>query len=271
MLQRSHEELEIRVAQRTEELAKAKEEAEVANLAKNNFLCSMSHELRTPLNHILGFAQLLEMRNFGELNEKQAKYVRRILDGGQQLLSLINDVLDFSQADLGKMELHLSKVNIKGLLENSLATIREKDLRENLFFYLVVPQELEGVEIAADEHKLKQIMFNLLSNAVKFTPDSGTISVEAEQQDTNLIINVTDSGIGIAPEEQEKIFLNFYQIQGGLRDKTPGVGLGLSITKRLIELHGGKIWVQSDGKGQGSQFSFSLPLTINNQQSTINN
>jgi signal transduction histidine kinase len=266
-LQRSHDELEMRVEERTAELAKAKEAAEaarraaeVANLAKNNFLSSVSHELRTPLNSILGFAQLLEAQIPGALNEKQYEQVNRILTSGHRLLDLITDVLDLSQVDFGKLELKLKDVRVKHLLEGSLAVIRERDLREELELTTSIPREFDDLQIQADEVRLKQIMFNLLTNAVKFTPGSGAIVVKAELHENECIISVIDSGIGIAVEEQENIFANFYQIQGGLVNKTRGVGLGLPITKRLVELHGGKIWVESEGEGKGSCFSFSLPL-----------
>jgi signal transduction histidine kinase len=261
-LQRSHDELEMRVEERTAELAKAKEAAEVANLSKNNFLSSVSHELRTPLNSILGFAQLLEAQLPGPLNEKQYEQVTRILTSGHRLLDLVTDVLDLSQVDLGKLQLKLKEVRLKQVLEGSLAVIRERDLREGLDLTTSIPQEFDGLKILADEVRLKQIMFNLLTNAVKFTPGSGTIIVKAELQEDQCLVSVLDSGIGIAAEEQENIFTNFYQIQGGLVDKTRGVGLGLPITKRLVELHGGKIWVESEGVGQGSCFSFSLPIRL---------
>jgi signal transduction histidine kinase len=280
-LQHSHAELEERVKERTWELVEAKELAleakeaaleaqhtaeaaqrtsEVADLAKTNFLYSMSHELRTPLNSVLGFAQLLANQSFGMLNSKQMQYVQRILNSGHHLLELINDVLDLSQIELGKMHLTPGKVELKSLLENSIKNIREKDLRETLSITLHFPQEVERIRLVADSQKLKQILFQLLSNAVKFTPADGAIEIDVEQQQESLIINVSDTGIGIDPEDQEQIFSNFYQNRGGLRDKTPGTGLGLPLARRLVELHGGQLWVSSEGKGKGSRFSFSLPL-----------
>lgn len=259
-LQRSHDELETRVRERTAELAEAKEVAEVANLAKNNFLSSVSHELRTPLNTILGFAQLLEAQIPGPLNAKQEEQVRRILTGGHQLLALIKDVLDLSQVDLGKLCLNRKEVRIKHLLESSVLAIRERDLRDDLILTVALSPECQPLEIMADEVRLKQVMFNLLTNAVKFTPGPGTIVVAANVRDKQCVISVTDSGIGIAAEELERIFENFYQVKGGLVDKTRGVGLGLPIAKRLIELHGGRIWVESAGAEQGSCISFTLPL-----------
>lgn len=242
-----------------EELLRAKEAAEFANLAKTNFLHSVSHELRTPLNHILGFAQLLAGPNRGTLNSRQMKDVNIIINSGTHLLALIDDILMLSQLDLGKNELHLKAIPLKLLLENSLHHIREKDLKRKLILTLKLSSVLETATLLGDYQKLKQILFQLLSNAVKFTPDGGTILLEAERNGADLVISVTDTGIGIAPEHQEKIFTPFYQIQGGLVGKTPGTGLGLPIVRRLVELHGGKIWVSSAGVGTGSRFSFSVP------------
>ena len=279
-LQRSHDELEMRVKERTWELVEAKEAAleakelaleaqhtaEVADRAKTNFLYSMSHELRTPLNSVLGFAQLLANQNFGPLNSKQMQYVQRILTSGHHLLELINDVLDLSQIELGKMQLTPEKIDLKNLLENSIKNIREKDLRETLSITLHLPKELEQFKLVADSQKLKQILFQLLSNAVKFTPEAGSIEIAVEQQQEILLISVSDTGIGIAPDDQEHIFSNFYQIKGGLKNKTPGTGLGLPIARRLVELHGGELWVSSEGKGKGSRFNFSLPLHAQSQE-----
>ena len=259
-LNEAKNDLEIRVEKRTADLAKAKEEAEVANLAKNNFLASVSHELRTPLHHILGFSQILQGKDKLDLAGKQAGYTNNIINAGNHLLSLIDDILDLSQVDLGKMELRLSRLSLKELLEKSLTPIREKDLKTGLSVTLDFPKEIENITVVVDEPKLKQIMFNLLSNAVKFTADDGEIRVAVEKQGENIIIHVSDTGIGILPEYQDSIFTNFFQVQDGVRGKTPGVGLGLPISRRMVELHGGKMWVNSSGTNQGSQFSFSIPV-----------
>jgi len=243
-----------------EELRKAKEAAETANQAKSDFLSSMSHELRTPLNAVIGFSELLQEKYFGDLNDKQAEYVNHISESGKHLLSLINDLLDISKAEAGKMELELSSVNIKDLVEHSLIIIKEKALRHGINLALHFPDELKDLEFAADARKLKQIMFNLLSNAAKFTPDGGSIAVDGRKEAEKIIISVTDSGIGVAPEDQEKIFEPFYQVRGSLKDKTPGTGLGLPLARQFIELHGGRIWIESEGENKGSRFSFALPI-----------
>jgi len=275
-------ELEERVKQRTKEIRVINEELVQANQAKSDFLASMSHELRTPLNAVIGFSEMLRDQYFGELNEKQAEYVKDILDSGKHLLSLINDILDLSKVESGKMELEVSQVNIKSLLEGSLILIKEKAYKHGISLDLQVPESLSDLEIQADERKLKQVMFNLLSNAAKFTPDGGEIRVKADlieefrnlgiqgfdnssiPQSLNPLIqiSVADSGIGISPEDQEKIFEEFHQVRSSYTDKTPGTGLGLSLVKRLVELHGGRVWVESEGEGKGSRFSFTLPVKI---------
>ena len=298
-------ELERRVEERTREIQTINKDLEHANQAKSDFLASMSHELRTPLNAIIGFSEVLQDRYFGELNEKQSEYINDILGSGKHLLSLINDILDLSKIEAGKMEMELSRVKIRDLLENSLVMIKEKAYKHGISLDLQIPDELSDLEITADERMLKQIMFNLLSNAAKFTPDSGEIRVtadltrdegrrtrdegretmgegretmgegretrdvapiesgsEASGRPSSIVISVADSGIGIGPEDQEKIFGEFYQVKGGMTGKTPGTGLGLPLTRRLVEMHGGRIWVESEGEGKGSRFSFTLPLGL---------
>jgi len=264
-LQVANKELEREIFERKKveyELRAAKEAAEVASHTKSDFLAGMSHELRTPLNAIIGFSEVLRDQYFGNLNEKQADYVNDILESGRHLLSLINDILDLSKVEAGKVELEQSKVNINKLLENSLIMVKEKCMKLGINLNMNIAQDLEDLEITADELRLKQVMFNLLSNAAKFTPDGGAITLEGERKGEELIISVKDTGIGIAPEDQEKIFEEFYQLKGGLAGKTPGSGLGLSLVKSHVEMHGGRISVESEGQGKGSRFSFALPIDV---------
>jgi len=253
-------ELEEKVEERTKQFEEAAQAAEVANKAKSGFLASMSHELRTPLNAIIGFSQVLQEQYFGKLNRKQAEYITDILESGKHLLSLINDILDLSKIEAGKLELELSKVKIKDLLEDSLIMIKEKALVHGIKLDFHTSGDLEDLEITADTRRIKQVMFNLLSNAAKFTPDGGVIKVEGKKDDKEVIISVSDTGIGIAPEEHGKIFGEFYQARNTPVDKTPGTGLGLPVTKSIVEMHGGRIWVESEGEGKGSRFTFTLPI-----------
>lgn len=238
--------------------------AEAASRAKSDFVASMSHELRTPLNAVIGFAQVLASRHFGALTSKQDAYVRYIVEGGRHLLDLINDILDLSKVEAGKMTLDLVPIVIADLIADSLIMIREKCLTHRIDLFLDIDPVLKGVDIQADARKVKQILYNLLSNAAKFTPAGGTIRVRAVRifrgPSPWVEVAITDSGIGIKPEFQSKIFDPFYQIHGGIDSKTPGTGLGLTLTRQLIILHGGELTVESAGENQGCCATFRLPF-----------
>ena len=253
--------LEVKVKERTKQLEVTAVEANSANKAKSEFLASMSHELRTPLNAISGFAQVLQQQYAGQLDEKQAKYVSNILESSKHLLSLISDILDLSKIEAGKDELVLSNIKIKELLEGSLVMVKDNATKHRIKLELQIPSDVTGLEIEVDERKVKQIVFNLLSNAVKFTPDGGSITVECIKEEKELIIRISDNGIGLTPEQQKKLFERFYQVSGGITAKTPGTGLGLSLARHMTEMHGGRIWVESGGLSKGSCFSFTLPLS----------
>lgn len=244
--------------QTEEELKKAKDAADIANRTKSGFLANMSHELRTPLNAIIGFSELLRDESFGPLNDRQKEYVTDIWQSGKHPLSLINDILDLSKVEAGKMELELGEFDVKKVLESSISMIKEKAMRHNISIVRDIRDDM-GV-ILADERKFKQIMFNLLSNAAKFTPDGGKIGIEAKiTEDKEVLITVWDTGIGIEENDKARIFKEFEQIDSSYSRKYAGTGLGMSLTKKFVELHGGKIWFESDGSGKGSRFSFILP------------
>jgi signal transduction histidine kinase len=230
---------------------------EAANRHKSEFLANVSHELRTPLNAIIGFSEVLQERLFGELNEKQAEYTDDILSSGRHLLSLINDILDLSKIEAGRMELEVTTFHLPDAVENALLLIRERASRHGIKIDRVIDDRIG--DFTGDERKIKQILVNLLSNAVKFTPEGGRIKVEAALGDSAVIISVTDTGIGIAREDHEAIFEEFRQVGTNYAQKREGTGLGLSLTRRFVEMHGGKIWVESE-PGKGSKFTFTLPM-----------
>jgi signal transduction histidine kinase/CheY-like chemotaxis protein len=265
-LKSSYESLEQKVEERTEELAITNEQLQEASQAKSEFLANMSHELRTPLNSIIGFSEVLQDKTFGELNEKQTRYIGNILTSGKHLLELINDILDISKVEAGKVELKYEEFSLLDLLSESQTLVNTMASKKNISLESKVE---EGItRITADLTRLKQIMYNLLSNAIKFTPDGGRVSVDAKSSDDMAQISVEDTGIGIRKEEQEKVFEEFYQIDGSYARQYQGTGLGLALTKRLVELHGGKIWVESE-VDKGSKFTFTIPLRLKESPKVI--
>ncbi|MDH4322211.1 MAG: GAF domain-containing protein, partial [Desulfobulbaceae bacterium] len=248
--------------QRTEKsLARAKEAAEIANNAKSRFLANMSHELRTPLNAIIGFATVLLEQHFGPLNEKQLGFTNEIKDGGDHLLNIINDILDLAKIEAGKMPFTRMPAHFVTLVEQSLNMIKVAAMRRGITVDLDVAAETKGLIIDIDERKIKQALLNLLTNAVKFTPDNGRITVSVHHRGETLWTRVADSGIGIAAEDIQRIFEPFYQVKSEYRGKTPGTGLGLPLTKTLVEMHDGTLKVKSDGRDQGTCFTIALPIT----------
>ena len=231
-------------------------ELEVASQHKSEFLANMSHELRTPLNAIIGFSEVLSERMFGELNEKQEEYLKDIYASGMHLLSLINDILDLSKIEAGRMELELMDFDLPTALDSALTLVRERAARRGISLDSNVDERLG--QIQADERKIRQVVLNLLSNAIKFTPEGGRIEVGAVPRDGSVEVSVSDTGIGIAPEDQEAVFEEFRQV-GTAEKKAEGTGLGLTLCRKFIELHGGRIWVKSQ-VGAGSTFGFTIPI-----------
>jgi signal transduction histidine kinase len=247
--------LAIQNARLFREIEEKSHQLEVASQHKSEFLANMSHELRTPLNAIIGFSEVLTDRMFGELNEKQEEYLKDIYASGTHLLSLINDILDLSKIEAGRMELELADFDLPTAIENALMLVRERAGRRSIALRTDIDNRVG--QIHADERKVRQVVLNLLSNAIKFTPEGGQIEVGAVPKDGFVEVSVTDTGVGIAPEDQEKVFEEFQQV-GTAEKKAVGTGLGLTLCRKFIELHGGRIWVQSQ-VGVGSTFTFSIP------------
>jgi signal transduction histidine kinase len=248
--------LAIQNARLFREIEDKSRQIEAANRHKSEFLANMSHELRTPLNAIIGFSEVLGERLFGELNEKQAEYTEDILSSGRHLLSLINEILDLSKVEAGRMELELAPFDLPLAIDNARTFVRERATRHGITVDLGIDERLG--EFVGDERKIKQILLNLLSNAVKFTPEGGRIGIDATERNDSVEITVSDTGIGIAPEDQPRIFEEFRQVGSDYEHKSEGTGLGLTLAKKFVELHGGTIWVESE-VGKGSKFAFTLP------------
>ena len=237
--------LAIQNARLFREIEEKSRELATASRHKSEFLANMSHELRTPLNAIIGFSEVLAERMFGEINDKQAEYLADILESGRHLLSLINDILDLSKIEAGRMELEPTEFNLPDAIENTLTLVRERAHRHGIALGRMVDERLGT--ICADERKVKQVLLNLLSNALKFTPEGGRIDVAATVTDNAIEISVSDTGVGIAAEDQAAVFEEFRQV-GAASKKVEGTGLGLAISRKFIELHGGKIWVKKSSR-----------------------
>jgi signal transduction histidine kinase len=249
--------LAIQNARLFHEIEDKSRQLEAASRQKSEFLANMSHELRTPLNAVIGFSEVLLQRMFGELNDKQDEYLKDIYASGQHLLSLINDILDLSKIEAGRMELAPAPFHLPIALENAVTLVRERAARHGITLELDLDPRLG--ELVGDERKVKQVLLNLLSNAVKFTPEGGRMSLKAVLTNGLVEISVSDTGIGIAPEDQAAIFEEFRQVGSDETRKQEGTGLGLTLAKKFVELHGGRLWVESE-LGRGSTFTFTLPV-----------
>jgi two-component system CheB/CheR fusion protein len=243
-----------------EELKDLATELKRTALVKSEFLANMSHELRTPLNSINGFSEVLYDETFGPLNEKQKKYVNNVLTSGKHLLLLINQILDMAKVEAGKMNLALSSLPMKSLLNEISLLVADMVSKKKIEMSLEIAEDLPNIE--ADELKVKEIMYNLLSNAVKFTPEGGKIGMRASTRktDSEIEIVVWDTGVGIAPENMKKIFEGFFRVDTPYSRVTEGTGLGLPLSKKLVELHGGKLTVESKGLNCGTLIRFTLPI-----------
>ena len=239
-----------------DELRSVYAKLEEASRHKSEFLANMSHELRTPLNAIIGFSQVLRDEMVGPVNPKQAEYLDDIISSGNHLLSLINDVLDLSKVEAGQVELDVHPFSLREALDRGVVMVRERATEGGVNVAFSADPDVDVVD--GDERRIKQVIFNLLSNAVKFTPSGGEIDVSAIRDNGEIRISVADTGPGIAVEDQERIFEEFQQTEAGVEQRE-GTGLGLALSKRLVELHGGRIWLESE-LGHGSTFSFTLPL-----------
>jgi signal transduction histidine kinase len=222
----------------------------------------MSHELRTPLNAVIGFSEVLLGQHIGSINDQQQEYICDILSSGQHLLSLITEILDIAKIESGKEQISLSLINVQDLVDHSLVMIKEKVHKHGIALEVSMEGIVDELEITGDMTKLKQVLFNLLSNAAKFTPDGGKIMVEVQDKEADTVFRVSDTGMGISEDEQEKIFEEFYQTSGGIANKTPGTGLGLTLARKFVNAHGGRIWVESEGEGKGSCFILTLPKDV---------
>jgi len=243
-----------------EELKELTTELKRAVQVKSEFLANMSHELRTPLNSIIGFSEVLYDETFGPLKEKQRQYVNNVLTSGTHLLLLINQILDMAKVEAGKMKLVLSSLPMKSLLNEISLLVEDMVGKKKIKMLLEIAEDLPNIE--ADDLKVKEILYNLISNAVKFTPEGGKIGMRAKKADSEIEIVVWDTGVGIASENTDKIFEGFFRVDTPYSRLTEGTGLGLPLSKKLVELHGGKLSVESEGINRGTSVRFTLPIYI---------
>ena len=251
--------LEQRVRERTNELVIAKERAESANAIKSEFLANMSHELRTPLNGVIGLSSFLATQKPGPLNPKQQEYLTDILNSGRHLLLLVNDVLDLSKVEAGKMELFPEEFSAQHAVQDVCAILAPEAKRKQIA--VVTAISLPCDRLILDQQKFKQVLFNLLSNAVKFTEHAGRIQVSADHDGRSLSLRVQDSGIGIKAEDFGKLFVEFQQLDSGAARHYQGTGLGLALSRKIVEFQGGAITVESE-HGKGSLFTVLLPCQV---------
>ena len=251
--------LEKKVSERTADLQEMLQELKTADVAKSTFMANMSHELHTPLNVIMGSADVLQEGIWGDLSPKQQKYVQSIRDSGSHLLQLINDVLDISKMATGKMLLNIEPFTIAEVVQQAVNGI--KTMTEKKQLQLTVQLQPENFVVKADMNKLLEILYNLLSNAAKFTPEHGSIEVSVRQLEDSFKVMVKDSGIGIAEKDQERVFVEFEQVENSYTKQYEGTGLGLPIVKKMVTMMGGQVFLRSM-EGIGTEISFILPMDV---------
>ena len=230
---------------------------------KSEFLANMSHELRTPLNSINGFSEVLSDETFGPLNQKQRVYVSNVLSSGRHLLSLINQILDMATVEAGKMRLTWSRLPTRSILNEIAVLVSDMAVKKSLAMTIEIDQDLPDIE--ADEIKVREILYNLLSNAVKFTAEGGSLGIRARRVAGHIEVVVWDKGVGIAPENMERIFEGFFRVDTPYSRLIEGTGLGLPLARKMVELHGGTLTVESEGLGSGTSVRFTLPLAIHRE------